>query len=191
MKNNEYIRLGGVLLIITSVVALLLGFFNDATADIIAATKAEKQNQTMCTILSEADTFAPCGCATPAEGCLVTAHKGYNKEGKIVGWCITATPKGYGGELTVMVGVSTDLTITGVEIVSHSETPGLGAKSVNPDWRAQFTGKSGELTVVKSSPSDSQIQAITSATITSKAVTSAVNESLAFAKILAEKEGLN
>ena len=190
MKNNEYIRLGGVLLIITSVVALLLGFFNDATADIIAATNAEKQNQTMRAILSDAASFAPCGAAIPAESNISNIHKGYNKEAGITGWCFTVTPRGYGGELTVMVGVSTDLSVTGVEIVNHSETPGLGAKAVQEGWRSQFIGKSGELTVTKSSPSDSQIQAITSATITSKAVTSAVNESLAFAQILAEKEGL-
>ncbi|MBQ1271492.1 MAG: RnfABCDGE type electron transport complex subunit G [Clostridia bacterium] len=190
MKNNEYIRLGGVLLAITSVVALLLGFFNDATADIIAATNAEKQNQTMHAILSDAASFGHAGVLSPEGSDIAAAHKGYDKSAGIVGWCFTVTPRGYGGELTVMVGVSADLKITGVEITNHSETPGLGAKAVQEGWRSQFIGKSGELTVTKSTPSDSQIQAITSATITSKAVTSAVNESLAFAQILAEKEGL-
>ena len=65
--------------------------------------------------------------------------------------------------------------ITGVEILSHGETPGLGANAVKPDFKNRFIGKSGQLTVDKNSNDGQNVQAITAATITSKAVTGAVN----------------
>ncbi len=74
-----------------------------------------------------------------------------------------------------MVGLDTEGTIVGIEILSHSETPGLGANAVKDDFKGRFAGKSGALTVDKVSNDGQNIQAITAATITSKAVVSAVN----------------
>ena len=187
MKNNEYIRLGGVLLLITSVVALLLGFFNDATDEIIAQTKLEKKVASMQRIMPEADTFMTVFPTMP-QGHVVTEVNAGSKSGSgRVGWCFSMAPKGYGGEITLLVGISTDLTVTGVEIVDHAETPGLGANAESESWLSQFTGQSGELTVVKNAPAEGQIQAVTSATRTSKAVTDAVNQALAIAETLAEE----
>ena len=92
--------------------------------------------------------------------------------------------KGFGGTVGLTVGVS-DGAITGVRIGSHSETPGLGAKAADEAFYGQFAGKSGELTVTKTGAvTDQEINAITAATITSKAVTGAVNEVLAAAQDL-------
>ena len=80
-----------------------------------------------------------------------------------------------------MTGLDEDGKITGLQILSIDETPGLGMNAKKESWLSQFTGKSGTLSVVKGSASESeQIQAITSATITSKAVTSAVNSAVGF-----------
>ena len=100
---------------------------------------------------------------------------GTDESGEEVGYVFTAGAKGYGGTVSVMVGLDMDGTITGVEILSHSETPGLGANAVKPDFKNRFIGKSGQLIVDKNSNDGQNIQAITAATITSKAVTSAVN----------------
>ena len=68
-----------------------------------------------------------------------------------------------------------------MDIVSHGETPGLGAKADDAEYLAQYIGKSGELSVVKTEPSaDSQIQAVTGATITSSAIADAVNAAQQF-----------
>ena len=68
---------------------------------------------------------------------------------------------------------------TGVRIGTHSETPGLGARAAEEKFYGQFTGKSGTLSVIKTGEAgDSEINAITAATITSTAVTNAVNEAL-------------
>ncbi|MDD6315964.1 MAG: FMN-binding protein [Clostridia bacterium] len=185
MKNNDYIRLGGILLAITSVVALLLGFFNDATRDIIAASKEEAKIASMQSVMPQAAAFTL--LEGKAAGSAAEVQAASDAQGTSLGWCFTMTPKGYGGTITLMVGVNTDLTVSGVEIVDHGETAGLGANAQNPQWLSQFTGKSGTLSVVKNAPQDDHIQAVTSATITSKAVTGAVNEALALAADLAEE----
>lgn len=185
MKNNDYIRLGGILLVITSVVALLLGFFNDATRDIIAASKEEAKVASMQSVMPDAASFTL--LEDKASGIVAEVQSALDAQDALLGWCFTMAPKGYGGTVTLMVGVNADLTVSGVEIISHSETAGLGANAQNPQWLSQFAGKSGTLSVVKNAPQDSQIQAVTSATITSKAVTGAVNQALELAATLAEE----
>ena len=190
MKDNEYVRLGGILLAITAAVALLLGVFNNMTADIIAATNAQKQLDAMQAVMPSASSFQEIE-AEPADedGDIDAVFDAYDDGGAHVCWCFRMTPRGYGGEITMMVGVDRELAITGVDIVSHSETPGLGANADNDEWLSQFSGKTAGLTVVKSSADGNRIEAVTSATITSNAVTGAVDEAIAFASALLEKEG--
>ena len=92
------------------------------------------------------------------------------------GYVVEVTPSGFGGNLDVMVGVDNDGVCTGVSIVSHAETSGLGANATKEAWRAQFIGKSGTLAVTKDG---GEIEALTGATITSRAVTSGVNSAIA------------
>lgn len=89
-----------------------------------------------------------------------------------------AVVKGYKKGFDILVGVK-DGAVAGVAIVSvGEETPGLGTKTNDPAFLSQFNGKSGEVTVVKSTPGDNEIQAVTSATFSSKGVTKAVNIAL-------------
>ena len=186
--KNEFLQLGGVLLIITAVVALLLGYFNSLTADVIAANVEAKKLMSMQNVMPEAGSFELLDVAVPDDSVITEVQKGFFVTGEPAGYCFTLKPEGYGGELTVVAGVDLEGKVTGVDIIEHSETPGLGANADNPQWLKQFIGKSGELTVVKSNPGDSQIQAVTSATRTSRAVTGAVSQALAFVETL-EKEG--
>jgi len=85
--------------------------------------------------------------------------------------------KGYGGSITITVGIDTEGKITGVEIGDNNETPGLGTKAKDEPFISQFVGIIPEepLTVVKRNKTKSEeIDAISSATITSRAVTKAV-----------------
>ena len=88
----------------------------------------------------------------------------------------------------MMVGISSEGKITGTKILSHSETPGLGAKANNPDFLSQYNKKGGSFNVVKNSPKDeNDIVAVSSATTTSKAVTKGINNVLtAFEQIKGE-----
>lgn len=187
MKNNQYIRLGGVLLLITSVVALLLGFFNDTTKDIIAQTNLEKKIASMQRVMPEAETFVTLYPDLSAAPMVTEVNVGSSNSGNVEGWCFSMSPKGYGGAITMVVGITSDLTVSGVEIVAHSETPGLGANAQKESWLSQFNGQSGVLSVVKNAPQAGQIQAVTSATKTSKAVVNAVNQALEVAATLAEE----
>ena len=98
--------------------------------------------------------------------------------------------KGYGGDIDLMVGIDTSGKVTGVSILSISETAGLGMNAKNESFINQYMGKSGTIGVSKNGASDTEIQALTGATITSKAVTSAVNTALSlYSQIGGEKVG--
>ncbi len=112
----------------------------------------------------------------------VTALDG---SGAPIGYVVTSTSNdGYGGAITVSVGIQADGTISGIDFLTIGETAGLGMNAQKPEWKAQFAGKNADkLEVTKSgSAGDSEINAISGATITSNAVTGAVNAAVYFAK---------
>lgn len=101
----------------------------------------------------------------------------------VVGYVIAATsPSGYGGDIQVAVGITKDAVLKGVDIVSNSETAGLGSKCTEPEFKSQFAGKpAGALEYTKTgAAADNQIDAISGATITTNAVTEAVNAAIIF-----------
>ena len=104
-------------------------------------------------------------------------------KGEIKGYIFKISEKGYGGTVIVLIGINTDNTVKAVELLDVStETPGLGQDTAKEKFTKQFVGKGGELTAVKygtaSNDNDTEINAVASATISSKAVTSAVNKAL-------------
>jgi electron transport complex protein RnfG len=103
---------------------------------------------------------------------------GYSQK---VGYILKLSPEGYSGPIEFIIGIGTTSSkkIKGIRILRQSETPGLGALSVKWDFYGQFSGRDiSPLAVTKSSPGKNEIQAITSATITSRAITNAVNEAI-------------
>lgn len=91
------------------------------------------------------------------------------------GFVIETTTAGYADEITMLVGVSTDGTVTGLVVRQMSETHGLGANAVNDaDFLAQFLNTAGDAEV------GTNVDAISGATVTSKAVTRSVNSAVAF-----------
>lgn len=105
-----------------------------------------------------------------------------NAQGSVEGYVIASTsPNGYGGNLQIAVGIK-DGVITGFEVVSNSETAGLGSKCTEPEFASQFKGKSAaKLEYTKTGASaDNEIDAISGATITTNAVTEAVNSAIIF-----------
>lgn len=175
-KNaKEIIRIGLILFAITAISALLLATVNKMTAPLIAKNQTKKTNASMRAVMPEAHSFSPIDTAI-----LQGASDGYfvlDKNNEKIGICLITSANGYGGEVKVLTGIK-DGKVTGIEILSHSETPGLGAKAVNPEFKNQFNEKSGGITVVKGSAMDNEINAISGATITSNAVTNAVNTAL-------------
>ncbi|MEG0775741.1 RnfABCDGE type electron transport complex subunit G [Clostridium sp.] len=171
MKEN--LGLGIKLLIITAIAGLLLGYVYEITKGPIEAKQKEEQTLAMKAILPTADEFNEKNISA-VEG-ISSIYEG-NKGGQISGYLITVNPSGYGGEIKMMVGISSDGKVEGIKILTHNETPGLGSNAEKPKFADQFKGKSAE----KELAVGSDIQAITGSTITSKAVTNGVNTAIKF-----------
>ena len=115
---------------------------------------------------------------------VTVALKAVDASGNVIGHIITASSDdSYGGTVKVSVGITNEGKITGVELLEISDTPGLGMKATEPAFKDQYKDKTvEEFTVTKTgSTSDSEINAISGATITSNAVTHAVGAALYFA----------
>ena len=182
-KGNEMVRLCVVLFLITLVSATLLGFVNSVTAPQIEMNKEMTRAEAMALLipdsefeLLEEEVVSDSGAPT-----LKNIYKAV-QGGETIGYCMEALPSGFGGELTVVVGILKDGTIAGAQVTSHAETPGLGAKSQS-DWIDQYAGMpaDGSLAVTKDGGS---VVSITGATITSRAVTLGVNTAAANAASL-------
>ena len=116
---------------------------------------------------------------------VVEVMKAVDQSGNTAGYVMTlVSGQGYGGDIKMSLGIDKDGTITGLEILSMSETAGLGAKCTEEAFKDQFAGISAdEITYTKSGKAaDHEIDAISGATITTKAVTGAVNAGIAFIK---------
>lgn len=113
-----------------------------------------------------------------------TIYRGSTRGGDSLGYAVRVQTQGYGGTITLLVGLSPDLdTIQGIEIVEQIETPGLGGNITNESFKEQFEGLSTEeqISYVKNIEPDKQqneIQAISGATITSRAIVSGINQTL-------------
>jgi electron transport complex protein RnfG len=105
------------------------------------------------------------------------------KDNKLTGWVVKAGGQGYGDKLELLIGTNADVQkITGLFVLEQKETPGLGNRISEPEWRNQFVGKSTNtpLQVVKGKgQGPATIDAITGATISSRSVTAIVNKTIA------------
>ena len=130
---------------ISGACAAVLAYVNSITAEPIAAT-AEKAREA-------------------AKAAVLCGEEGYTAEGR--------SGEGYGGDIVLMVGFKKDKkTVISYKVLQASETPGLGMKLKTPEFSGQFSGKDGSALKVKKYGGD--IEAITSATITSRAVCKAI-----------------
>lgn len=178
MKKNsslkEILVPAVMLFIIALICTALLAGTNMLTKDKIDEIAIQTENEAKSAVLSEATEFSDAKTVS-VNGVEYTFFEGC-ADGTVKGYVIPVTTKSYGGALSLMVGISADeAKITGVGITEINDTPGLGMKAKNNDFLTQFSEKTAGLTVVKNGASGNEIQAITSATITSKAVTGAVN----------------
>ena len=156
---------------ICAVCALLLGLVNMVTEKVIEDNEFRKKTAAMQEVLA-ADDYAP---ATYA-GDDATVLNVYEAVGKGHVVEVNCASGSFSGTLSIMVGVNSDGTVSGVSIINTAETSGLGSKASDPSFKGQYVGKSGTLAVDKDG---GEIVAITGATITSRAVTAGVNSALA------------
>ncbi len=177
VKNaNSMPRLIIVLFLISAITALLLGLVDYITRDRIAEIKDEKTNAALSEVMPAGETFEKLDAEVSAKevSCVYAAKSGDD----LAGYVVETVVSGSQGNIDMVVGVGLDGAVTGVAIIDMSETSNLGSKAADADWRAQFVGVSSEQAVSKDG---GDIDALTGATITSRAVTNGVNIALATA----------
>lgn len=169
------------LLIITLAAGLLLGLVYSVTKEPIAEQELLTANLSRQNVLPQASEFeqtdiTALGVDGSTYGIIEDVYRGIGADGSTVGYTMAIRTNGYSANLCLTVGVDPDDVVTGVDITSHEETAGLGANAVEPEFLGQYLGADGPLTVVKTPTGvTGEVQALTGATITSRAVTDAVN----------------
>lgn len=182
--GKDMIKLGLNLLIISAVAALLLAFTNSITADTIAQRSEQANAEARKLVLSTAQDFEEVKDAKTdnSKGVEVSEiFEAKDASGNTVGYTLKVLPSGYGGAIELMVGIdSVNGKVSGINVVSNSETAGLGAKATDPEFSDQYKEKPlEELSVIKNgTPGDTEIKAISGATITSSAVTNGVDAAI-------------
>jgi len=177
--KNEIIKPAFVLFIITFAAALLLGAVNVATKNIVTENKRRAKNSAMSRVLLYTDDFSE-EVRTGNDIGVISWSEG-TFEGNTVGYVIEVAVKGYCGDIVFLAGIGENGMIKGVNVLSHAETPGLGAYADSNKFTNQFIGRTGGLRAVKTGArNENEIDAITAATITSAAVTEGVNEAYKF-----------
>ncbi|MBO4367039.1 MAG: FMN-binding protein, partial [Clostridia bacterium] len=137
------------LVLITLVAALCLAGIYQLTKDTIAVSEAAERMESFRVVYPEADSFEQLpetvlkdwnGAHPGAE--LLDGYATLDKDGNKTGIVLSSVShNGYGGDVTLSIGIKNDGTVTGVKVTSMSETSGLGANCTKPEWVAQFTGK--------------------------------------------------
>ncbi|MBP5505878.1 MAG: RnfABCDGE type electron transport complex subunit G [Bacteroidales bacterium] len=169
--RNMLLSLG----VICLVCAALLASVNAVTAARIAQVQQEKTQHAIALVVPAFE-GAPVDTAVVIDGREFAVHKAM-KAGRVVGYAVESSTVGFGGPIDIMVGFEPDGAIYSTAVISHCETPGLGAKMTDEEshFRTQFKGKNpAEYRLVVGDGGD--VDAITASTITSRAFTSAVRQ---------------
>ncbi len=188
---NKIVHLGVVLFGITAVTGLVLGGVEHITSGPIAAQRAKQKSDALAATLPGVVEFK--NVDVEGEGLIKEIYAGSEGD-EIKGYCFTVTTKGFGGLLTLVCGINNEGRVMDISILESNETPGLGARTAEPAFKDQFHERlaEGALEVTKTPPQDEkQIQAVSGATISSRAVTGAVNAAREYWDTHFKSEGEN
>ncbi|SDY86108.1 RnfABCDGE type electron transport complex subunit G [Tindallia californiensis] len=163
---RDIAKMGIILLLITSVSGMVLGLTNSFTEGIIMERSIERVIASIETLIEGADDFEMIESEEVESAERVKeVYAGY-KDGSVVGFSIKSYAQGYGGEVEVMVGITNEGAITGVQVMSQSETPGLGDVITDESFLENYQGNKTD--------EDVAVDTIGGATASSQAVNNAV-----------------
>lgn len=193
--NKKIVKDAMILAAFTIVLGLLLGIVNEITKDPIAKVNYEIEQNAYREVFKDADSFEAVDTFKAKDAAKIIAKSEYtadeiaavnaakDKDGNVLGYVINViSHEGSQADISLSVGIRTDGTLNGYSVTDMNETPGLGVLVKEKPFYSQFENKSEEsYTVVKSKPTaDNEIESVTGATISSRAVTNAVNASLVY-----------
>ncbi|MDR1699872.1 MAG: RnfABCDGE type electron transport complex subunit G [Lachnoclostridium sp.] len=188
-KGDSFLRDALILFAITLIAGGVLAVVYNITQKPIQDAKTKVEEESYQAVLPEGKTFTDDAVleqkrqSFKAEGTEIQKVKAANDDsGNICGFVfLVVAEEGYGGDIQFSMGVNADGSTGGIEIIQMNETAGLGAKCAEEDYKKQYRNKRGKITVVKGEAANAnEISAISGATITSNAITAAVNEVLRF-----------
>lgn len=186
---NSILKPTLVLFAVCLIVSGSLAAVNNMTKDVInERTKAEQEGSRF-EVMKDADSFSEVHEDGMPDS-VKAIFEGYTGQ-ELTGYVIDVVVKGYGGDISMTVGVDKNGRITGIKIGSNNETPGLGARTTEPEFTSQFgeAGIDDILTVVKQGKkAGNEIQAVSGATVSSRAVTGGVQDALTAARIMIKGE---
>ena len=191
---NKIIKNTAVLTAITLVAGCLLGLVYEVTKEPIAVAQENAKQEASRAVLADAENFVEYTDFDEAEAVEIISEAGYTDDvdevvvaedgsGKAIGYVVSVTSHdGYGGDISLSVGILNDGTVKGIEMLSISETAGLGMKANEAEFKDQFKDKQVEKFVYTKSgeEGDDKIDALSGATITTNAVTNAVDTALVY-----------
>lgn len=199
--NSKIIKDTAMLTIITLVAGLILGFVYEVTKNPIIEQQALTKQKSFQAVFTDATQFSEDDAIDLSESSKVLDNAGYDQEtideavqalddnGNVLGYVMQiTTSEGYAGDITLSLGIRLDGTVNGYEILSISETAGLGMKAKEADFKDQYANKkveSFEYTKTGAT-AENQIDAISGATITTNAITNGVNAGIAYFNSITE-----
>ena len=194
ISGKFILKVAGTLTVISLVVAALLGLVNNITADKIAEIDAENTRIAMSAVVPEGSEFTDkleisdaVSAAAAAQGGKLTELYGVTNGGAEAGYVMKVSASGSQGAIVMMIGVDANKAITGISVVSNSETSGIGTKVVDDEPNSdgvpvldQFVGMSGAGSLVVGKT----VTPISGATVSTKGITMGANAALAAVEAL-------
>ena len=166
-----YLRIGGALLLVCAVVALVLSLVNNVTRDRIAQNEVKQKKDAIIALFGSEKVEYTELDRIESDGENVDALYRVTRDGVTLGYCVSVRSPGFGGDVSMMVAMTEEKTVLGVKIVSMSETPGIGTKVDDAEYLSQYAGADLSLTAA-------DVDMVSGATKSSRAVLNGVIDAL-------------
>ena len=178
-KKDTLLNMFVALFVICVVAGGVLGVVYNATKDPIAAAETAKRTEAIKNVLPEFNELKETKVKSAMEDIDIPFYLAYDADNNFIGAAVeTFTNKGFSGNVSLMVGILADGTINNISVLQHAETPGLGSKMTEPSFKDQFNEKNPASFNFKVKKDGGDVDAITAATISSRAFCDAVNRAL-------------
>ena len=180
-KKDTLINMFVALFVICVVSGGVLGVVYNATKEPIAAAETAKKTEAIKNVLPEFETLKDVNIksAVAGEDAEIPFYLAYDADNNFIGAAVeTFTNKGFSGNISLMVGILADGTVKNISVLQHAETPGLGSKMEEESFKNQFNDKNADSFNFSVKKDGGDVDAITAATISSRAFCDAVNRAL-------------
>ena len=178
-KKDTLLNMFIAMFVICVVSGSILGLVYNATKDPIAAAETAKKTEAIKNVLPEFNELKETMVKSAMEDAEIPFYLAYDSDNNFIGAAVeTFTNKGFSGNISLMVGILANGTINNISVLQHAETPGLGSKMSESSFKDQFNNKNTTSFNFNVKKDGGDVDAITAATISSRAFCDAVNRAL-------------